>query len=124
MITEDKLENPIIRKLDDQPVDRSTCGFRQRMITADDHANASISYLKIFEMKPHFHIKTTEFYYVTKGNGILKLDEQPHPVSAGMVVAIPPGVVHELEGEVEVLVMGVPAFQPDDQFFKDAKSIY
>lgn len=37
-----------------------------------------------------------------------------------MVVSIPPGVLHELTGEVEVLVIGVPPFQPDDQFFKEA----
>jgi mannose-6-phosphate isomerase-like protein (cupin superfamily) len=124
VIAEEKLETPIIRNLAEQPVDRSTCGFRQRLITAEDHVNASVSYLKIFEMKPHFHIKTTELYYIIKGAGVLKLDGKAHSVSAGMVVAIPPGVVHELVGEVEVLVIGTPPFQPDDQFFKDPKSMY
>lgn len=120
MINDEKMETPIIRKLADQPVEQSTGGFRQRLITADDQANASISYLKIHEMKPHFHIKTKELYYIVKGNGVLKLDDTEHKVEAGMVVSIPPGVLHELTGEVEVLVIGVPPFQPDDQFFKEA----
>jgi len=107
----------LVRRLEDLPEDRSICGFRKQMIAREDGAPNSFSYLRISDATPHYHKKTTEFYYVLEGTGILELDGEEVELRKDTVVMIPPGVRHRAYGEVTALVIGNPPFSPDDQFF-------
>ena len=55
----------------DSPEERSTCGFRQRLIRKEDGAPASLTRLRTNEAKPHWHRETHEYYYVLDGSGKL-----------------------------------------------------
>ncbi|HID10636.1 MAG TPA: hypothetical protein EYP17_04970 [Candidatus Latescibacteria bacterium] len=59
--------------------------------------------------KRHCHKKTTEFYYVLNGRGILDLE-------LGTSMMICPGTRHRAEGQVEALIVGIPPFDPADMF--------
>ena len=101
----------------DSPKERSTCGFRQRLIKKDDGAPASVTRLRTSEAKPHWHRETHEYYYVLDGSGKLIVGDQEMPVCAGDCVWIKPGHMHHAEGDLESLIIAVPAFDPEDMFF-------
>jgi mannose-6-phosphate isomerase-like protein (cupin superfamily) len=44
----------------------------------------------------HYHSRTEEIYYITHGNGKMRIDEEERLVQAGDAVAIPPGKKHKL----------------------------
>lgn len=109
----------IVRHLGDIAEERSTCGFRKRLITADDGTPLSASYVAINDAHPHYHKSTTELYYVLEGEGALELDGNSIPVSAGSAVLIRPNVRHRATGNIIALVVGNPPFHQADMFLVD-----
>lgn len=106
----------IVRHLADISEERSTCGFRKRLITVEDDSPLSASYVAINDATLHYHKKTTELYYVLEGEGTLELDGQAIPVSAGSAVLIRPTVRHRATGNIVALVVGNPPFHHEDLF--------
>lgn len=109
--------SPIIRRLGDVETVRGVCGFRRRMITADDTPVANISHLTIDNSREHYHREMTEFYYVLKGKGVMVLDGENTEIKEGDLVLIPPGVRHTSDGDLEVLIVGVPPQETEDIYF-------
>jgi len=44
----------------------------------------------------HYHVKTEEIYYITHGQGRIRIEGESREVSAGDAIAIPPGRKHKL----------------------------
>jgi mannose-6-phosphate isomerase-like protein (cupin superfamily) len=44
----------------------------------------------------HYHLKTEEIYFITAGQGRMRIDEDVAEVRAGDAIAIPPGKRHKL----------------------------
>lgn len=84
--------------------------MRRRLITEKDNESVAFSHLKISDAKKHYHEKTTEFYYVLKGNGILETDEGSIPLNEGTLVMIKPSIAHRAVSfdELEVLIIMTP----------------
>jgi mannose-6-phosphate isomerase-like protein (cupin superfamily) len=99
--------------------ERSTCGFRRRLLTKDDGAPASITCLTTHDAKPHWHEYTHEYYYVVKGEGVIYIDDEEVPVTAGEVVWIKPPAKHRAVGDLESLIVGIPAFDTEDMYFEE-----
>ena len=108
---------PIIRRLGNIEMVRGVCGFRRSMITAEDSAVANVSHLVIDDSKEHYHREMTEFYYVLRGGGEMVLDGESTPIQEGDLILIPPGVRHTSEGDMEVLIVGVPPQETEDIYF-------
>ena len=106
----------LVRKLAEIGEDRSTCGFRKRLITAEDTDTNSFSVLKFSDAVKHYHKHTTEFYYCLEGTGLLELDAGRVELTPGTLVMIEPGVAHRATGDCTGLVIGNPPFSPSDQF--------
>jgi mannose-6-phosphate isomerase-like protein (cupin superfamily) len=99
--------------------ERSTCGWRDRLISREDeslHPAAWAHAVDIDGAKPHYHKRSTELYYVLDGEGTVSLDGSVHEVKKGSLVHIPPGVVHGAKGKMRVLVVGIPDIADDDYF--------
>lgn len=110
----------LIRHEGEAPRERSTCGFRDRLISREDSGVAAWAHaVDIDGAKPHFHKIATELYYVLEGEGSVILDGEEHPVRKGSIVHIPPGVVHAAKGRVRVLVVGIPDMADDDLYFPE-----
>jgi len=111
----------LVRHEGEAPRERSTCGFRDRLISREDAADAAAwaHAVDIDGAKPHFHKIATEIYYVLEGEGTVTLDGVEHPVRKGSIVQIPPGVVHAANGRVRVLVVGIPHMAEDDLYFPE-----
>ncbi len=112
-----KLE-PIIRDVADTESVRGVCGFRRALVTGADTDVANVSHLQIDNSRNHYHKQMTEFYYVLKGSGEIVLDGERRPIKQGEVALIPPGVWHTSEGDMEVLIVGVPPLETEDVHFE------
>lgn len=112
-------QRTLVRHEGDTPRERSTCGWRDRLISHEDqslHPVAWVHAVDIDGAKLHYHKRATELYYVLEGEGVVLLDGQEQPVRKGSVVHIPPGVVHGALGRMRVLVVGIPDIAADDYF--------
>lgn len=109
----------LIRHEGHTPRERSTCGWRDRLISREDadlHPAAWVHAVDIDGARLHYHKRSTELYYVLEGSGTVILDDREQNVSQGSLVHIPPGVVHGARGRMRVLVVGIPDIAEDDFF--------
>ena len=69
----------------------------------------------------HYHGRTEEIYFVTKGAGSLEVDGETRRIRPGDAVLIPPGAWHTLENdgtsELLILCMCAPPYSHEDTFF-------
>ena len=67
----------------------------------------------------HYHKRLTEVYYFLEcgPNAQMELDDQRLPVHPGMCVMIRPGTRHRAIGEMKVLIVVLPKFDPHDEWF-------
>ena len=108
----------LIRHEGEAPRERSTCGWRDLLVSRqDEHVAAWVHAVDIDGAKEHYHKVATELYYVLEGEGTVVLDGQERAVRKGSLVHIPPGVVHGAKGRMRVLVVGIPDISDDDLFF-------
>ena len=113
------LASPVlVRHEGEAPRERSTCGWRDLLISRQDTNVAAWAHaVDIDGAREHYHKRATELYYVLDGEGTVLLDGLAHPVRKGSLVHIPPGVVHGAKGRMRVLVVGIPDIRDDDLFF-------
>ena len=66
---------------------------------------------------PHKFHKASEVYYITKGKGLMHIDEEEEQVGVGDTVYIPPKAVQWIQNigseDLEFLCIVDPAWQPD-----------
>lgn len=110
----------LVRHEGSAPRERSTCGWRDLLISRCDADVAAWAHaVDIDGARPHYHKIATELYYVLEGEGVIVLDGEEHGIRKGSVVHIPPGVVHGAKGRMRVLVVGIPNMAEDDLFFPE-----
>jgi mannose-6-phosphate isomerase-like protein (cupin superfamily) len=113
----------LVRHEGETPRERSTCGWRERLISREDEGVAVwVHAVDMDEAQLHFHERATELYYVLEGEGTVVLDGKEQPVRKGSLVHIPPGVVHASMGKMRVLVVGIRDISGDDLYFPDGES--
>jgi quercetin dioxygenase-like cupin family protein len=113
----------LVRHEGEVPRERSTCGWRDRLISREDSEVAAWAHaVDIDGAREHYHKQSTELYYVLNGDGVVLLDGDEHPVRKGSLVHIPPGVVHGAKGRMRVLVVGIPDIADDDLYFPDEEN--
>jgi mannose-6-phosphate isomerase-like protein (cupin superfamily) len=70
----------------------------------------------------HYHPRSEEIYFVTKGSGELEVDGERRTVRPGDAILIPPGVWHTLENdgtsELLILCMCSPPYSHEDTLFE------
>ena len=94
------------------------CGITKRAFVQESGGIASIHRVVIQEdAKVHYHKKTTEIYYVLNGTGQIELDGDLIDIGPGVSVLIRPGCRHRAIGEMEILNIPIPAFDPEAEWF-------
>jgi mannose-6-phosphate isomerase-like protein (cupin superfamily) len=65
----------------------------------------------------HFHRRLTETYYILEceDDAAIELDGRRVRLVPGMCVVIPPGVVHRAVGQMTILNIVFPKFDPSDE---------
>lgn len=113
----------LVRHEADVPRERSTCGWRYRLISRQDRDRGVAAWAHVVDIdgaREHYHRRGTEIYYVLEGEGSLRLDGVEQPLRKGTLVHIPPGVVHGASGRMRILVIGIPDIDDDDLFVPEA----
>ena len=109
----------LVRRPEDAPTVPCPCGQSTRFVTRADTPACNIHVTFIQDSVKHYHRECTEVYYILEGRGKMELNDDVIDIEPGMVVYIEPYTAHRLvspEG-VRTIVFGVPAVQPDDEYF-------
>lgn len=107
-----------ISQLDQIPPVRCPCGFARRGFSNQKDNLASVHIVDIQQdSRTHYHKKMTEIYVVLEGEGHLELDGQLFPVKPLTAIYIQPGCRHRAIGQLKVLNIPIPPFDPADEWF-------
>jgi mannose-6-phosphate isomerase-like protein (cupin superfamily) len=96
------------------------CGTARRAFADVPEFPATVHVTAIsVDAQLHYHKRLTETYYVLEcGTGArMQLDSEIVPVKPGTCIMIPPGVRHRAIGEMKVLIIALPKFDPTDEWF-------
>ena len=96
------------------------CGAAKRAFVDDPDQIASLHVVDVSQTtKTHYHKKMTEIYYILEGHGQIELDSMRFDVGPGSAIMIKPGCRHRAIGDLKLLNIPVPAFDPQDEYFDD-----
>ncbi len=101
------------------PVD-CPCGSARRAFADIPDFPATIHRTEITtDARRHYHRALTETYYFLECGPAarMELDDMTIPVKPGMSVLIRPGCRHRAIGEMTVLIVCMPKFDPADEWF-------
>ena len=93
------------------------CGSAKRAYFDHPPVNISMHIVEIsIDSKKHFHKNLTETYYVLEGSGKLELDDDVIDLKPGMAVMISPGCRHRALGNLKIINVCIPGFDPKDEY--------
>lgn len=112
------MANYQIAQLDEIPPVKCPCGFARRAFAGVADALASIHIVDIQQdSRTHYHKKMTEIYVVLHGQGHIELDGRLFPIKPMTAIYIPPGCRHRAIGQLKVINVPIPPFDPADEWF-------
>lgn len=109
----------LVRRLADAPTVPCPCGQSTRPLTAVDTPTCNLHVTFIKDSVKHYHKQCTEVYYILEGRGKMELNNEVVDIEPGLVILIEPFTTHRLWSDegVRTIVVGVPAFQQEDEFY-------
>ncbi|HDP34210.1 MAG TPA: cupin domain-containing protein [Candidatus Hydrogenedentes bacterium] len=106
----------IIRNRGDVSPVKCPCGDAWRVLTRDDPTPVGVHFVSIQgSAGVHYHKATTEIYVVLAGDGEIELDGKRHPIRPGDVILIPPEMRHAAHGQLSIMNIVYPPFDPADE---------
>jgi mannose-6-phosphate isomerase-like protein (cupin superfamily) len=96
------------------------CGTARRALTDVEDFPGTIHVTDISEnAQLHYHRRLTETYFVLEceADARMQLDDQVVSVRPGMCIMIRPMVRHRALGRMRVLIMVLPKFDAEDEWF-------
>ena len=94
------------------------CGEARRAFADLPNAAATLHHVVIREnAELHYHKRMTEIYLILEGEGEIELDGQRFPVKPMTTVLIKPGCRHRALGQLRIINVAIPAFDPTDEWF-------
>ena len=93
------------------------CGTAKRAYFDHPPVNLSMHVVEISkDSKKHYHKKLTETYYILEGSGTMELDDETIDLKPGMSIMILPGCRHRATGNLKIVNVCIPGFDPEDEF--------
>lgn len=94
------------------------CGQARRAFVQESDGVASLHVTDIsVDARTHYHKRLTEIYYILEGAGEMELDGVRHALQSGDAILIKPLCRHRAIGKLRALIVPVPAFDPNDEWF-------
>lgn len=112
--------NYVVTDLTALPPQACPCGQTRRAFVSPENSVATLHYVEISaEARTHYHKKLTEIYLIleTAGDCFMELDGTLIPVKPLMSILIKPGCRHRAVGQMKIVNVPVPAFDPEDEWF-------
>ena len=96
------------------------CGQARRAFNEPWNTLATVHLTDISkDSRRHFHKGMTEIYIVLEGEGYLEADGVQYPLKPLTAVMIRPGCVHRAVGNLRIINVPMPPFDPADEFEVD-----
>jgi mannose-6-phosphate isomerase-like protein (cupin superfamily) len=96
------------------------CGQARRAFNEPWNSLATVHLTDISkDSRRHFHTGMTEIYIVLEGEGYLEADGVKYPLKPLTAVMIRPGCVHRAVGNLRIINVPMPPFDPADEFEVD-----
>ena len=112
------MPNYLISQLDEIPGQPCPCGITRRGFISAGNDVASVHQVEIkTDAQTHYHKRTTEVYIVLEGTGHLELDGEAIAVRPMTSIMIQPGCRHRAIGNLKILNIAIPKFDPADEWF-------
>ncbi len=103
-----------LEKIDPVPC---PCGQARRAFAEPDNDVATLHVVDIkTDSEVHYHKKMTEIYLVLEGEGFMELDGEKIPVKPMTSIFIKPGCRHRAVGNLRIVNIPIPAFDPADEW--------
>jgi mannose-6-phosphate isomerase-like protein (cupin superfamily) len=96
------------------------CGTARRAFGDAPEFPGTIHVTEIsLDAQVHYHRTLTETYYFLECDegALMQLDDERIAVKPGVCIMIPPGVRHRAIGKMKVLIVVLPKFDPEDEWF-------
>ena len=96
------------------------CGVARRAFADVEDFPGTIHVTEISaNARLHYHKRLTETYYFLEcgPDAAMQLDDATIDVQPGMCILIRPGVRHRAIGKIKVLIVVLPKFDPEDEWF-------
>ena len=119
-----------IHNLSDVPAFTTKDGSEIRELLA--HRNSCVRQQSLAEARvpvggstlEHYHVQTEEIYFITHGNGRMKIEDDSRDVKPGDAIAIPPGRKHKIWNTgaepLRLLCCCAPAYEHEDTIITEA----
>jgi mannose-6-phosphate isomerase-like protein (cupin superfamily) len=112
------MANYLLAQLDALDTLRCPCGFTRRAFVSEHNPVATLHLLDVqSDAQVHYHKKLSEIYLILEGQGHLELDGELVPVQPMTAVMIKPGCRHRAVGKLRIVIVPIPAFDPQDEWF-------
>jgi len=112
------MENYLIAQMDELAAVACPCGQSRRAFVTPDNPVATLHVVDITaDSRAHYHKKLTEIYLVLEGEGHMELDGKLVPVRPMSAILIRPGCRHRAVGNLRIMNVPIPAFDPEDEWF-------
>ncbi|MDB6117132.1 MAG: Cupin domain protein [Verrucomicrobiaceae bacterium] len=93
------------------------CGQARRAFNEPGNTLATVHLTDIHaDSRAHYHKVMTEIYIVLEGEGYLEADGERIPLKPMTSVMIKPGCVHRAVGNLRIINVPMPPFDPADEF--------
>ena len=110
-------KNYLIERFDEIEPTQCPCGQARRAFAVPENTTATMHLVEISrDSAVHYHKKMTEIYFVLEGEGHLELDGEIVRVQPMTAVFIKPGCRHRAVGNLKIINVPVPAFDPEDEW--------
>lgn len=110
--------NYMVAQMDEIAAVPCPCGQTRRAFIVPDNPVATMHMVDISaDARTHYHKKLTEIYLVLEGEGHMELDGELIPVKPMTAILIKPGCRHRAVGNMRIVNIPVPAFDPHDEWF-------
>ena len=96
------------------------CGTARRAFVDVEDFPGTVHVTEIcMSAKLHYHKQLTETYYFLEcdADAQMQLDDEIIDVKPGMSIMIRPGTRHRALGQMKVLILVLPKFDPADEWF-------
>ncbi|MDM4017486.1 cupin domain-containing protein [Roseiconus lacunae] len=111
---------PEVVDLTELPGVECPCGVARRAFAEREDFPGTVHWTQIqCDAKTHYHREHTEVYVVLEcgEDAAIELNGRLHPVRPMTSVLIPPGTRHRAVGEMNVMIVCLPKFDPQDEHF-------
>jgi mannose-6-phosphate isomerase-like protein (cupin superfamily) len=102
------------------------CGIARRAFADIEDYPATVHVTEIsVDARLHYHKRLTETYYFLDccPDARMQLNDEIIDVHPGLCILIRPGVRHRAIGKMKVLIVVLPKFDPEDEWFDEAAEL-